>query len=248
MGEGNVDMKFVTFVDKDKFELFALAAHVAGDVVVMKFGPQKISCNRICEDGGCLFSGEYIHAKTSIQEDTVIPVALSTCELITYLAQLPSGELSFGLDAVNDFVMEAGGFRISMTTVKPCPPSDEVSFEDYPLWFYVDTELIGNLIDSLDKESVVVSREEDGLYFTNPDWSMSIKILPEYLVYEKNAEGIISTMVDYQVFRRIFDVMSIYKSVKIILGDDMPLIFMGNDEQVRLAFMIAPQVEEEEVT
>jgi hypothetical protein len=239
-------MKFVSFVDKDKFELFCQAANIAGDVVVVKFGPEKITCNRICEDGGCLFSGEYIHTHTTVEQDQVISVALSTCELVTYLAQMPSGGLSLGIDNVGDFILLVGGFKISITPITPCPPSDNVSFEEYPLWLNIDTEHIDAALAYIgETSSIVVSREDDGLYFTDPEWALPVLVRDMVLSYEKNDTNKYSTMVDRLVFKKIFDVMSVYTSVKIILGEDMPLIIMGYDEQVKLSFMIAPQVEEE---
>jgi hypothetical protein len=51
---------------------------------------------------------------------------------------------------------------------------------------------------------------------------------------------------DYKAFKNIITTMSIYTSVKIAFGEDMPFIISGYDEQVRLAYMIAPQVDEEE--
>jgi hypothetical protein len=53
-------------------------------------------------------------------------------------------------------------------------------------------------------------------------------------------------MIDYKAFKNIITAMSVYTSIKVALGEDMPLIILGYDEQVRLAYMIAPQVEEEE--
>jgi hypothetical protein len=248
-------MKFVTLVDKDKFELFALSAHIAGDVVVMKFGPEKITCNRICEDGNCLFSGEYIYTQSTIAEDQIIHVGLSTCELVKNLAQMPSGGLSIGVDNVGDFIMVVGGFKISMTPITPCPESDEVTKEEYPIIFSVDTEHLANMIafteaDSKELSSIILSVEDDGLYMANQDWSSSSVLhdvgTTTFVFFEKRTPGKFSVMIDYKAFKNIITAMSVYTSIKVALGEDMPLIILGYDEQVRLAYMIAPQVEEEE--
>lgn len=248
-------MKFVTFVDKDKFELFCYAIHLAGDVAVMKFGPEKITCNRICEDGGCLFSGEYIHTKSSIEPDNIIPVALSTCELVTYLAKLPSGELGLALDTVGDFIMEGEGMRISITPISPRPESDEVTKEEYPMIFNVDVEHLLNMLtfteaDSKELSSIILSIEDDGLYMANQDWTSSSVLhdvgTTAFVFFEKRTPGKSSVMVDYKMFKNILTTMSVYTSVKITLGEDMPLILLGYDEQIRIGYMIAPQVEEEE--
>lgn len=236
-------IKFVSFVDKDEFETFILAINQVNDTPLIIFGPEIISCNTMDVDEQMMFSGTLTHFKSSIKTDETFNVAVYLPALISTLATKPPGEVALMFDGVSFYVEWDPGNKVIHETVKREPI--ELPKFDYPLKMDIETSHLEYIPANLsDESSIIFSREKDGLLISNPTWDKFITVHNDNITYVKSKEGSYSTMVDTKMLLKALEIISLYDTVLIGLGEDIPLILLGTSDRLKLGYMIAAQVEE----
>lgn len=237
---------FVCFVDKDEFESFLIGIAQVNPTPLIIFGPERISCNTMTTDESMMFSGMIIHTKTSIQGQLTYNVALDLPAIIRDLSSAPSGELALMFDGTIFYVeYESNGdtYRLQYPIIHR--HRLELPKFDYPLKFDIDSKHLEFIVTTLkDFPSVIFSRETDGLLIADPDWETFTTIDTKDISYTTHTKGSFSTMISTALMLKAFEVLSLYESIHIGLGEDIPIVFLGTSERLKMGFMIGPEVDE----
>ena len=238
--------KFVCFVDKDEWESFLLGIAQVNLTPLIIFGPERISCNTMTTDESMMFSGMINHSKTSIQGELTFNVALDLPMIIASLASAPSGELALMFDGVLFYVeydTASETHRLQFPIIQR--HRLELPKYDYPLKFDIDSKHLEFIVSTLhEAQSIIFSREENGLLIADPTWETFTTIEDKDIQYTKNVKGNFSTMISTAMMLKAFEVLSLYESINIGLGEDIPLVLLGTSERLKMGFMIGPEVDE----
>lgn len=215
------------------------------DSPLIVFGAERISCNTMDEGQNIMFSGILIHHKSSINGDKTFDVGIQIEGLIAHLANRPSGEV--GILLIDDTLIIEGPDESAKFAVRllECIKIDLPTF-DYPLKMDIETKHLEHIIDTLkDFPSIIFSRENKGLHISEPSWEKFITICPKDITYVKNREGAFSTMISMEFMLKAFEVVSLYESILIGLGEDIPIVLLGSSDTLKMGFMIGAQVEDD---
>jgi hypothetical protein len=52
-------------------------------------------------------------------------------------------------------------------------------------------------------------------------------------------------MISTALMLKAFEVLSLYESIHIGLGEDIPIVFLGTSERLKMGFMIGPEVDDD---
>lgn len=235
--------KFVSFVDKDEFETFLIAINVVNPHALIVFGNDRITCNVMNQDEDMMFSGIVSHYRTSIAPEVVFKVGLPIDQLVRDFAILPPGEV--GLLLTSDTFVVDNSITKNMYSLRERHAIELPKF-DYPIKMDIDSKYLEYIMTNLhDSPSIIFSREEDNLLIASADWEKFVTVCKKDINYDKNLKGAYSTMVSTPYMLKVLEILSLYDSIRIGLGEDIPIVFLGTSSSLKLGFMIGAQVEEE---
>lgn len=242
-----MSFKFICFVDKDEWESFLIGINAVNENPLIIFGKERISCNTLTPDEALMFSGLTTPLKSTIEGEQTFPLAIYLPAIIASLAEAPSGDLALMSDGTlfyHEYETNSGRVRGQYNILQR--HRLELPKFDYPLKFDIDTKHLEFIVSNLhETSSIIFSREKDGLLIANEDYSVFVPVPNEEIVYNVNEPGAFSTMISTANMLKVFEVISLYESIRIGLGEDIPIVFLGTSERLKMGFMIGAQVEED---
>jgi hypothetical protein len=235
--------KFVSFVDKDEFETFLIAINIVNPYATIVFGNDRISCNVMNKEEDMMFSGIVSHYRTSIAPEVTFKVGLYLDQMIRDFATMSPGEV--GLLLTSDMFIVDNSITKYMYSLYGLYEIDLPKF-DYPVIMDISSKYLEYIMTNLhDSPSIIFSREEDNLLIASADWEHFVTVCKKDIAYDKDLKGSYSTMVSTPYMLKALEVLSLFDSVRIGLGEDIPIVFLGTSPSLKLGFMIGAQVEEE---
>jgi hypothetical protein len=163
------------------------------------------------------------------------------------MAEAPSGELALMFDGVL-FYTEYNVGDVTHRQQYPIIQRHRLELPkfEYPLKFDIDSSHLEFIVSTLkDFPSVIFSRETDGLLIADPDWETFTTIESKDISYTTHTPGSFSSMISTALMLKAFEVLSLYESIHIGLGEDIPIVFLGTSERLKMGFMIGPEVDDD---
>jgi hypothetical protein len=224
-------------------------ATVATDAIVT-FGPEKITCNALTPNGDLMVSGLIPPFKTTLTVPQSIIINLE--EEITMLGdevlpdelvlQYHEGVLYAFPDVdeadIPDEIMIFEHKCVATSSDHPEPPRI-----NYPLRFSIDTEALKGYIHKLNpSKDIIMSYENGPMYLADGSWKDKVEIPGTDFFITRLTRGSYSSLFDRDLLESVINSMELFESVSIALGEDLPLIVVGIDPNLKLGYMIAQQV------
>ena len=238
-------MPFAVQVNGPMFKIFLEKIATVASTAIITFGPEKITCNHLSEGGDLMVSTLLPPIKTNIERIESIKVNVEKILEDIGESDLPeelviqwTGKV---LEASPDttrkittFLQNGGG----TTEDHPEPPRI-----NYPFRASLDIEVLTKYLSKLKPSSgVILSYENGPLYLATQDWSDRVEIPGNEFFITHLTKGEYSSLFDRPLLESVLGAMDLFQSISIALGEDLPLVIVGIDPNLKIGYMIAQQV------
>ncbi|HPS39319.1 MAG TPA: hypothetical protein PL124_07915 [Candidatus Cloacimonadota bacterium] len=243
-------MSFAVQVNGPMFKIFLERIATVASTAIITFGPEKITCNHLSEGGDLMVSALLPPFKTDIEQIESIKVNVEKVledigeselpeELIVQwsgkvLEAYPNVEEADVMEEILVFKQDGGG----TTDDHPEPPRI-----NYPLRASIDLEVFSKYLSRLKASTgVIISYENGPLFLATQDWSDRVEIPGNEYFLTHLSKGEYSSLFDRALLESVLGAMDIFQSISFALGEDLPLVIVGIDPNLKVGYMIAQQV------
>jgi hypothetical protein len=251
---GVIGMPFTYVLSGSLLTTFLEFISSVTDSAVVSFGPEEIVCNVYSQSGEVLISTDITPLKTDATSITEMKLPIDEILEQIHAESKPldenvvwqsSGEI---VDIYPDGLSETdSNEEMTISSVRALQneePLSPVVKLDYPIKFFIDTDILSAKLSELKPtEYIIISYEEGKLFIANRDWSDRVEIPSDQFFLDKITSGSFSSMFKAEYIKFASDALNIFASVKIGLGEDLPLVILGYSPELKLGFMISQLLE-----
>lgn len=247
-------MAFVCIVPGQLLSLFFQGIATVADHAVISWGPEKVVCNAFTPTGDLLFSGSVQPTSSNLSgvEELELPIGEIVEQIEAEESPLPeqvvcqhAGTL-FEVYPHIEAAEHPEEILISSVEVISKEKSHTLPARiEYPVKFYIDTDVLLVEFNKIKAgEYIIVSWENGTLHLASRDWTSQVTIPDGQIVLDRVTPGEYSSMHSYGTLKGVVEALGIFASVKIGMGEDLPLVLAGFSPELKLGYMITQLMED----
>lgn len=243
-------MQFTAIVNGPMFKMFLEGISTVATTAIITFGPEKITCNHLTPAGDLMESSLLPPFKSNLT--SLVSLKIDVDKILEDIGEevLPDDLAIMWNEEVFDAIPNVEETDDPESLVIFSQKSSETPLNhpeppriNYPLRFSIDMEVLKRHLANLPKTPrVIISYENGPLYLATESWSDKVEIPGSEFHISHLTRGSYSSLFSRDLLESVIQVLDIFESISIALGEDLPLIIVGIDPNLKIGYMIAQQV------